>query len=195
MGGFTTPKGHSIWTGAKLRPTAISVSELKAQPIQTNSDDALSLNKTNSVKPENTNVTKPVDINKLEQTFIKTKGVDGNVKYVATDEMVAVRHHTSAKALKSIQKSELITPTARNGAPWGVDVEAAPFVSPKNFNAGQFGKGAFIEFMVPRSQLSAIPGYMGGTGNVARIITNAAPLNVGSSQSVRYVNWNWLGLW
>lgn len=28
--------------------------------------------------------------------------------------------------------------------------------------------------MVPKSQLSPIPGYLGGTGNAARIITNAA---------------------
>ena len=57
---------------------------------------------------------------------------------------------------------------------------------------GQAGKGSFIEFSIPRSQLTTPPGFMGGTGNAGRIVTGGTPLDL-SGASPRFVRWNWLG--
>ncbi|WP_407321901.1 RHS repeat-associated core domain-containing protein [Tenacibaculum maritimum] len=177
--------GKGFWTGKDLasKATAKTISSLKAESVE-------SLNNNKTTSTINNNIkTKSVDINKVKETFIKTTGVDGNTKFTIGDELVPVRHHTSTKAMKLIQKSGLINPARTQ--PYGVDVEVGPFLKPSQFNGGQFGKGSYIEFLVPKSQISPIPGYMGGTGNVGRIITNAASLNIYSSQSVKFVTWKW----
>ncbi|WP_407265654.1 hypothetical protein [Tenacibaculum maritimum] len=178
-------QGKGFWTGKDLasKATAKTISSLKAESVE-------SLNNNKTTSTINNNIkTKSVDINKVKETFIKTTGVDGNTKFTIGDELVPVRHHTSTKAMKLIQKSGLINPARTQ--PYGVDV--GPFLKPSQFNGGQFGKGSYIEFLVPKSQISPIPipGYMGGTGNVGRIITNAASLNIYSSQSVKFVTWKW----
>lgn len=50
-----------------------------------------------------------------------------------------------------------------------------PFLKPSQVNLGQWGGGikgggGYIEFSVPRSQLTTPPTYMGGTGNVGRVL-------------------------
>jgi len=193
IGGFTTPKGHSVLTGNKITPKVETVSTIKPATVAT--DDALTLDtdaistaKTSKTTTTNNNVTKPVKIKTVQETYQQTRGVDGNVKVELVDKMVKVRHHTSPEALKSIKASKLIYPS--RGQPYGVDVEVAPFVNPSDANMGQFGKGAYIEFMVPKSQLAPpAPGYLGGTGEAARIITNGAPLDVGSSSFLNFVKW------
>ncbi|SOU86467.1 membrane hypothetical protein [Tenacibaculum dicentrarchi] len=184
----------SFWTGRDIapriinpRPTANTVSSIKANSVESVAPkNNLSNQTTKSLSNQRT---KSVNINKVNDTFIKTSGVDGNVKKLMMDELVSVRHHTSKNSMKLIQKSGLIRPSRT--APYGVDVEVAPFLKPSQFQGGQNASGSYIEFMVPRSQLSPIPGYMGGTGNVGRIITNTSPLNIFSSQSRKFVTWKW----
>jgi hypothetical protein len=106
------------------------------------------------------------------------------------DDLVRVRHHTSASGLKGIKSSGSIN--AARTRPYGVDVEVSPFLDPSNVKLGQAGKGSFVEFSVSRSQLSPIPGYMGGVGNAGRIVTGGTPLNI-SRSAPRFVRWNWLG--
>lgn len=106
------------------------------------------------------------------------------------DDLVRVRHHTSSSGLKGIKNSGSIN--ASRGKPYGVDVEVTPFLKPTNVNLGQAGRGSYIEFSIPRSQLTTPPGFMGGTGNAGRIVTDGAPLNL-SGSAPRFVRWNWLG--
>ncbi|MFC4634087.1 RHS repeat-associated core domain-containing protein [Dokdonia ponticola] len=195
IGGILTPKGHSIWTGKSLsNPKVSTVSSLQpedATPLSTVDDGANSTNPASSPKTPNTNTIEPVKINKPQATYEVVKGIDGRDTFQLADELVAVRHHTGRDALKIIDKSKLINPS--RGAPYGVDVEVAPFLNPKNVEVGQFARGAYVEFLVPRSQLSNIPGgYLGGTGNAARIITNGAPLDLSSSPfKVHFKIWKW----
>lgn len=100
---------------------------------------------------------------------------------------IRVRHHTSPSAMSNIKSSGVIYPSRT--APIGVDMEVSPFLSPNKVNVGQFGKGAYIEFSVPQNLLSPIPGYMGGTGNVGRIIINS-PLNIQNATPTFHV-WQW----
>ena len=117
------------------------------------------------------------------------KGGSKSIGFI--DDLVSVRHHTSKAGLRGIKNSGSIN--ASRGRPYGVDVEVAPFLKPTNVNLGQAGRGSFVEFAVPRSQISPIPGFMGGTGNAGRIVTGGAPLNI-SNSGARFVKWNWLGL-
>ena len=107
------------------------------------------------------------------------------------DDLVRVRHHTDRAGLMGIRRARSIN--ASCGQPYGVDFEIQPFANPATVKVGQFARGSYVELTVPRSMLSPIPGYMGGSGNVGRIITNGAPLNI-SGYSPRYVYWSWLGL-
>lgn len=106
------------------------------------------------------------------------------------DDLVKVRHHTGVDGLKGIKNSKNII--ASRYMPYGVDVEVAPFLRPSEIQLGNVAKGSYVEFFVSKSQLSPIPGYLGGTGNAARIITNGAPLDI-SQCSPKFVRWNWLG--
>ncbi|MCD9610692.1 hypothetical protein LVK02_06885 [Tenacibaculum maritimum] len=92
--------GKGFWTGKDLasKATAKTISSLKAEI------ESLNNNKTTSTINNNIK-TKSVDINKVKETFIKTTGVDGNTKFTIGDELVPVRHHTSTKAMKLIQKA------------------------------------------------------------------------------------------
>ena len=107
----------------------------------------------------------------------------------SASDLIRVRHHTSRSGLKGIkQRGEII---ASRGRPYGVDVEIAPFLKPSRVNLGQAGRGAYIEFSIPRGELYQIPGFLGGQGNAARIITEGLPLNI-SGLSPRFVRWYWL---
>ncbi|WP_159295659.1 hypothetical protein, partial [Tenacibaculum maritimum] len=93
--------GKGFWTGKDLasKATAKTISSLKAESVE-------SLNNNKTTSTINNNIkTKSVDINKVKETFIKTTGVDGNTKFTIGDELVPVRHHTSTKAMKLIQKA------------------------------------------------------------------------------------------
>ena len=108
-----------------------------------------------------------------------------------TDNLVRVRHHTSRYGLKGIKNSNQITASGRN-KPYGVHFEVEPFMNPTKVNLGQFGRGSYVEFSVPRSTISNIPGYMGGAGNAGYKVTGGAPLNL-TGTAPRFVRWNWLG--
>jgi len=126
---------------------------------------------------------KPVPGQIMEPTYHNVKS--------SADDIVRVRHHTSLNGLKGIKNSNSIH--ASRIGPYGVDVEVSPFLNPTNANLGQFGRGSFIEFSVPKSQLISPLGYMGETGNAGRIVTGGKPLDL-SGTSPKFVRWNWLGL-
>lgn len=54
-------------------------------------------------------------------------------------------------------------------------------------NLGQGGKGALVEFSIQSSQLSSVPGYLGGSGNAGRIVTGGAPFSLSVGSNPRYV--------
>ncbi len=128
-------------------------------------------------------------LTRSEMAIIKGAGDTVNVSSFA-DDLVRVRHHTSYKYLKEIKKSKSIL--SSRGKPYGVDVEVAPFLNPKNVSLGQSNLGSYVEFSVRRSLLITPPGYLGGTGNAGRIVTGLPPLDI-SGLSPRFVRWNWLG--
>lgn len=105
-------------------------------------------------------------------------------------EFQRVRHHTSRAALKGIKNSNSIH--ASRGVPYGVDVEVGPFLNPMKVEVGQFVKGAYVEFSVPKGTLPHPPGYMGGAGNVGRIITGGAPFDL-TGTAPKFVRWPLLG--
>ncbi|MEI3802351.1 MULTISPECIES: FG-GAP-like repeat-containing protein [unclassified Chitinophaga] len=109
----------------------------------------------------------------------------------AGDEMVRVRHHTSVQNMKLIKKSgEVFT---GRGQPPGVDVELSPFLEPGMVKLGQYKRGAYVEFSVPKSQvIYPHPTSMGGTGNGARVSTpTIAPFVIKNAQPT-YYKWNLL---
>jgi RHS repeat-associated protein len=121
-------------------------------------------------------------VSSLMKGSIKAEGsIQGAIQKTAkggglVDDIIKVRHHTSSSGLSGIKKSGSIN--ASRGVPYGVDVEVAPFLKPSQVQMGQAGRGGYVEFSLPSSQLSPIPGYMGGTGNPARIVTGGSPLNL-----------------
>ena len=168
-------KGQNLWWGNTVRPSVPSANFNPGSPGSNKVDPRYA----NSAKAGGTPAF-DVDVNAFNKSA--SFGVD---------DWVQVRHHTSGVGLKGIRTSGSIF--ASRGKPYGVDVEIAPFYNPSKVNLGQFGKGSFVEFSVPRANLSPIPGgFMGGTGNAGRIITGGAPLNI-TKLSPRYVRWNWLG--
>jgi hypothetical protein len=113
-----------------------------------------------------------------------------DIETALSTELVAVRHHTSPAGMKAIRASGHIRPS--RGTPHGADFEVHPFLPPARVNVGQDRRGAYVEFQVPRSALSPIPGYMGGTGNTGRIVTGGptTPLKI-NQYNPRYVRWKW----
>jgi RHS repeat-associated protein len=104
------------------------------------------------------------------------------------ESLVKVRHHTSPSGSAGIKASGDIK--ASRGIPYGVDVEVAPFSNPSKVNMGQAGRGAYVEFSIPQSQISNIPGgYMGGVGNSGRIVTGGTPLNIQNFNPSYHRNW------
>lgn len=120
------------------------------------------------------------------------RAAEGGLKINVVEEVgestVRVRHHTSASGLKGIKSSMSIN--ASRGKPYGVDVEVAPFLNPKKVEVGQNASGSYVEFSVQNKQLSPIPGYMGGTGNAARIVTEGEALKVNNADP-KFVKWDW----
>ncbi len=128
-------------------------------------------------------------VNKLVQARAAAKASTANTTEKAASDLVRVRHHTGADQLKGIKNSGTIT--AARGKPYGVDVEVAPFVKPAQANMGQANKGAYVEFDASPSQLlTPPPGYMGGTGNAARIVTEGKPLPI-QNANPQFVKWKW----
>ncbi|WP_162271026.1 RHS repeat-associated core domain-containing protein [Chryseobacterium glaciei] len=116
---------------------------------------------------------------------------DTNLAKVPQEEIL-VRHHTSYKNLKLIKKSGFLN--ASRAEPFGVDVEVAPFVNPTKADLSQWGRGSYIEFYAPKSQLGVPPGYLkGGNGNPGRIFTDGLkPFDLKGTDP-KFVRWNWLG--
>jgi hypothetical protein len=137
--------------------------------------------------PDETPLPERIVLNRIE-------GPDGQVSWhnpEANNELIRVRHHTDFKGLKGIKKTQEIWYSAHNGKPYGVDVEVTPFMKPSQIKLGNWGKGSYIEFSIPKNRLISIPGgYMGGVGNAARIVTNGEYLYIGNLNA-RYVNWQW----
>lgn len=102
-------------------------------------------------------------------------------------DMTLVRHHTSPESLKAIKESKVLFPSrVSGGIDVGVDVEIQPFSSNPNF--GQIGKGSYVEFSIPSSQLTPLPHVSGG----ARILTGGNNLNLQDLKPKFVTPWfNW----
>jgi len=106
------------------------------------------------------------------------------------EDMIQIRHHTGPEQLKGIWKDGFIN--ASRSIPRGVDFEVAPFRNVNQLHLGNANKGSYVQMTVPKSLLSPLPGYLGGVGNAARIVTNGAALPIRQFNPT-FVKRAWLG--
>ncbi|WP_163408346.1 RHS repeat-associated core domain-containing protein [Flavobacterium ajazii] len=165
VSGFSAAKasGSGIWFGTEVKPSATVV--------------AGNIN--------NATAEARVEYEKSLKTQAEPTGM-GNTSSNSTD-MTLVRHHTSPESLRAIKESNTLFPSrVSGGIDVGVDVEIQPFSTNPNF--GQAGKGAYVEFSIPSSQLTPLPHVSGG----ARILTGGNHLNLQDLKPKYVTPWfNW----
>ncbi|MDQ1165676.1 RHS repeat-associated core domain-containing protein [Flavobacterium sp. SORGH_AS_0622] len=198
--------GNSFWTGTPPRVSAQPITLPKPaglekidgnKTIKTGDYKISNSTKSTTAPTSSNNASGNIDIdngyvdlsNRPEFNKISSQADD------IMDSMVQVRHHTDIKGLNGIKNSGFIRPARYE--PFGVDVEVAPFLKPSQVNLGQWGGGikgggGYIEFSVPRSQLTTPPTYMGGTGNVGRVLTGgdaSTPFSLSGTNPIFVKNW------
>ncbi|CAM3378803.1 RHS repeat-associated core domain-containing protein [Flavobacterium chungbukense] len=100
------------------------------------------------------------------------------------EDVMRVRHHTSVENLKKIKKAQFIE-THHDG---NVHFEFPPFSNPYKSYFGNAGKGAYVEFSVPRSAVS-YPEVYKGPGNYGELFTNHVPYSLKSAKPKFVVLW------
>ena len=165
ISGFSAAKasGSGIWFGTEVKPSATVLA--------------------GNINAETAGARLEYDKSLMSQT--EPTGM-GNTASNNSD-LTLVRHHTSPEALKAIKESKTLFPSrVSGGIDVGVDVEIQPFSTNPNF--GQMGKGAYVEFSIPSSQLTPLPHVSGG----ARILTGGNNLNLQDLKPKYVAPWfNW----
>lgn len=198
--------GNTFWTGTPPRVSAQPITLPKPaglekidsnKSIKTGDYKISSSTKSTTAPTSSNNVSTNIDIdngyvdlsNRPEFNKISSQVDD------IMDSMVQVRHHTDNIGLSKIKNSGFIKPARYE--PFGVDVEVAPFLKTSEVNLGQIGGGikgggGYIEFSVPRNLLTTPPGYMGGVGNVGRVLTGgdaSTPFYLSGTNPIFVKNW------